>query len=128
MISLSTVTWRLVPAFASFRDVSDVNSGRLVSFPDGRPEEPERDRWNPWVSQDRASKPLGPGVRISHVWLEALHPSPWSFGILYPRDAWMADWIEQQLPFVVSQRAALRSIIDDMPPRFRPHYRYFKTD
>lgn len=64
------------------------------------------------VRPEEFEQVFGPGVRFKRAFVE-MTSDPITRGI------------EKKMPMLVTHRDLLRRIIDDMPPRFQPHFHYF---
>jgi hypothetical protein len=64
------------------------------------------------LKPDELPQVFGPGVRFKRAWIEMT-------------DERVTRAIEQQMPMLTTHRDEIRRIIDDMPPRFQPHFHYF---
>jgi hypothetical protein len=97
----------LIPTLVTFADLRDPKSGQVI----------------PATAQSIDS--LGPDVRFRRAWLEHLPVRGWPLSLF---DTSVTHQIEQKIPFLLTHREQLRRIINDMPPRFQPHYHYFRRD
>uniref|UniRef100_Q07TT5 Uncharacterized protein n=1 Tax=Rhodopseudomonas palustris (strain BisA53) TaxID=316055 RepID=Q07TT5_RHOP5 len=98
---------KLIPTLVSFENVNDPYSGTVVQA-------------------TNLSKTFGDGFNLRDVTLEIVAGgSSWkeSFG---NSGVSVTRGVEDKLPFLVSHREELRRLMDDMPPRFQPHFFLFK--
>jgi hypothetical protein len=91
----------LIPTLVTFADLADPKTARVLD-------------------PARIDAAFGSGYRLKRVTLEMVPVGFWPLGEPVTRG------IETKLPFLVSQKDSLRRIIDDMPPRFQPHYHLFE--
>lgn len=96
----------LIPTLVSFSNSNDPNSG-VVLRPD---------------SFDVA---FGKGFRLREVSIEIISGGSWLREFSGSAGEPVTRRIEKKLPFLVSHREELWRLMDDMPPRFQPHFFLF---
>jgi hypothetical protein len=97
---------KLIPTLVTFFDTRDPNTARVVR-PDG------------------LAQSFGDTVHLRDVTLETVSSGIWPLNALGLTGEPITRGIETHLPFLVTQRDRLRRLIDDLPPRFQPHYHLF---
>ena len=96
----------LIPTLVSFSNPSDPNTARVVP-------------------PDDFGSIFGPGFNLHSVEIEIVSRGTWPLTIFGASGTQMTRVIERSLPFLVTHREKLKRLIDDMPPRFQPHYFLF---
>jgi hypothetical protein len=97
----------LIPTLVSFSNSSDPNTARVVSPSD-------------------FESVFGSGTRLQNVEIEIVSPGTWPLTLTGFSGEPVTRGIERSMPFLITHRDKLQRLIDDMPPRFLPHYFLFK--
>jgi len=97
----------LIPTLVTFADLSDPWSARVLE-------------------SEHIDAVLGRGYRLDRVTLRMVPVGLWPIDFGRGLGEPVTRGIEAKLPFLISERESLRRIIDDMPPRFQPHYYLFE--
>ncbi|GEC17148.1 hypothetical protein [Nitrobacter winogradskyi] len=96
----------LIPTLVSFSNPNDPNTARVVP-------------------PDDFGSIFGPGFILHSVEIEIVSRGAWPLTLLGIGGIQVTRGIERSLPFLVTHRKTLKRLIDDMPPRFQPHYFLF---
>jgi hypothetical protein len=96
----------LIPTLVSFSNPSDPNTARVVSPDDFR-------------------SVFGPGFSLHSAEIEIVPRGTWPLTFFGIGGTQVIRGIERSLPFLATHREKLERLIDDMPPRFQPHYFLF---
>lgn len=97
----------LIPTLVTFLDPRDPSTARVVP-------------------PDNFTQTFGEGVRLRDAILEIVSPGIWPLTLVGLTGEPITRGIETRLPFLVTRRDRLRNLIDDVSPRFQPHYHLFK--
>lgn len=98
----------LIPTLATFADLNDPASGRVVPATDVG-----------------FYSIFGPGYRLESVTLEMVPVGVWPLNLIGLWGTPITHGIEQQIPFLVSHREQLRNVQRNMPPRFQTGFMQF---